>query len=336
MRNLYYDILKGIAILFVIAIHTYPVNSTPMPLTISPDCLLNGVSLILRQFIVVAVPLFCTISGFFIGTKSKDESIVFAKTHALPLYIPTLIWSLPFILYDIYKGIGTIGLRIFKYFCCGYSIHYFIAIMLQFYLVMPFLVNTRNKTQLSIATIISLFSIGVFSYLMYVKGMNIPLYIYAGTLPIWIMFFCLGIYLSKKKRNYNLQLLFVSAFIFLLLSLIETVYYINNYDQLSGIGYKITSFMFSFFLILILMSKKIETSINQSINQSTIAKCLAWLGKNSLGLYFIHYPLLVFILCHIRTTWITEFALSLVISIMVIIFVKRFFPKRVTALLGFR
>ena len=333
MRNLYFDILKGIAILFVIAIHTYPISSAPIPQAPSLDSFWNVVSLMLRQFIVVAVPLFCTISGFFVGKKNKEECITFAQTKALPLYIPTLIWSLPFIFYDIYKGFGTIGHNIIKFFCCGYSIHYFIAIMLQFYLLMPLLVKTTNRKHLSIATLISLFSIGVFSYLMYVEGKNIPLYIYAGTLPIWIMFFCLGIYLSKRKRNYNILPFVVGAFIFLFLSIIETGCYINYYGQLSGIGYKVTSFIFSFFFIVILMSNKVEISINQS---STVAKFLAWLGRNSLGLYFFHYPLLVFVLCHINTTWMTEFALSLVVSIIAILFVKRFFPMSVAAYIGFR
>lgn len=335
MRNLYYDMLKGVAILFVIAIHTYPIHSTPVPLNFSLYNLGEEVLLMLRQFIVVAVPLFCTISGFFVGKKNCEECVSFAKSHALPLYLPTLIWSLPFILYDIYKGIGTIGYSLFRYFCCGYSIHYFIAIMLQFYLFMPFLVGTSSKKQLSIAALISSLSIGLFSYLMYVKGIQIPLYIYAGTLPVWIMFFCLGIYLSKIKREYNLFPFIVGALVFLLLSIFETVYYINHYGQLSGIGYKVTNFWFSFFFVLILMSKKIET-LSQSINQSIVAKVLAWLGRNSLGIYFVHYPLLVFVLCHVKTNWLTEFVLSILISVGIIMLSKKVLSKKINELIGFR
>lgn len=288
-----------------------------------------------RQFVVVAVPLFCTISGFFVGNKNSQECVSFAKTHMRPLYTPVLFWSLPFIIYDLYKGYGSIEYNIFRYLCCGYSIHYFIAIMLQFYLIMPFMVKTNVKKQLTVTIVISLFCIAGFSYLMYVQGIDIPLYIYAGTLPVWIMFFSLGIYLSRVKRKYSLFPLFIGNLVFLILSFFESKYYINNFGYINAIGYKVTNFCFSFFFIMILMSEQAETYVNQSINQS-LRNFLSWLGKNSLGIYFVHYPLLVFILCHIKTIWFMEFLLSLGISICIIILSKRIFSKKINVSIGFR
>ena len=330
MRNSYFDILKGIAIIFVIAIHTYPIQSTPIPLDFSSENIGYILLLMIRQFIVVAVPLFCTISGFFLGRKTKEECIQFIKTHSLPLYIPTLIWGLPFIAYDFYKGFGNWSYNIFRYLCCGYSIHYFIAIMLQFYLISPFLVKIRSKNYLLLFILISCMGIGLFSYLMYIKGLEIPLYIYAGTLPIWIMFFCLGIYLAQIKREYNHIPFMIGAVLFYVASYFETKYYLNVFGQLSGIGYKITNFVFSFFLIIVLMSKQMEKKANH------LSKTFTWLGRNSLGIYFAHYPLLVFVFCHIKTNWFTEFALSLSTSIIMIMLSKKILRKRISSFLGFR
>lgn len=60
MRNTYFDFLRRLAILFVIGIHTYPVN--------------DGVvgEILIRQTLQCAVPLFLAVSGYFIGRKQLD------------------------------------------------------------------------------------------------------------------------------------------------------------------------------------------------------------------------------------------------------------------------
>lgn len=91
-RNPYFDFLRGLAILMVVGIHTYPGGHE-----------LNGeisdvIQLVLINFFNCAVPLFLAISGYFIAQK---RLITFADcrkfwSKQIPtVYVPCLIFSLP-------------------------------------------------------------------------------------------------------------------------------------------------------------------------------------------------------------------------------------------------
>ena len=328
-RNEYFDILKGIAILFVIGIHTYP---PPQDFT----QIGSQLGLIIRQIIVLAVPLFCAISGFFASNKDKSECINFIKQKAPWLFIPALIWSIPYLVYDFYKGYGGIN-SIANFFLLGYSRHYFILVMLQFYALLPLLVRKSDKkTWLLLSIVVSLISIGYFSHRMYVDGIQTPLIVYAGGLFVWIMFFCLGIFIAKTDRKYKLAPYIICLIISLALSYKESIMYIDKYDNLGGIGYKVSNFIFSFFAIIVLMSKKIEDYVNSKNNYCL--NFLKWCGRNSLGLFFIHSPLLLFVFSHINigNLWFVKFSLCFAVSSMIIIISKKYFSKKLLLSIGFR
>lgn len=63
-RNLYFDSLRGIAILMVVAIHTF--------VACEFDNILSICAISMREIFNVAVPLFLAISGFFIGQKNFE------------------------------------------------------------------------------------------------------------------------------------------------------------------------------------------------------------------------------------------------------------------------
>lgn len=90
-RNHYFDFLRGIAIIMVIGIHTCG--------KLGLGNWQEFTSLLIREVINVAVPLFLTLSAFFLSRKifnSKEDCIRFWKKHISKVYIPCLIWSLPF------------------------------------------------------------------------------------------------------------------------------------------------------------------------------------------------------------------------------------------------
>lgn len=130
-RVAWFDFLRGVAIIMVVAIHTFAA-------TIQPDVLANDLIILLRQILNCAVPIFLAISGFFL---SKKENIVYSHflEHQIPkVYIPTLIWSLPYLALHIYLGNNWYE-GIVYYFICGFSIYYFIALIIQYYLLLPIL-----------------------------------------------------------------------------------------------------------------------------------------------------------------------------------------------------
>lgn len=99
-RNSYFDFLRGIAIMMVVGIHTFSVDSVNMHQFID-------VNVLIRQMINCAVPIFLAISGFFLCTKTLetwDERKNFWRKQMPKVYLPTMIVSLPYFALSIYQG----------------------------------------------------------------------------------------------------------------------------------------------------------------------------------------------------------------------------------------
>lgn len=171
-RNTYYDFLKGIAIMGVVAIHTMVFKYEPYTT--------GGVILtVFRNLLGCCVPFFVAVSGYFLANKkldTKNEYIGFLKNRLKTVYIPMLIWSLPWLgLSLIFKQtlLGA-GYSIFMYFIGGLSIFYFIALILELYLQLPVIQNIKVKGVI-ILSIISLIVTFGWSIIKYSDGIEIPL-----------------------------------------------------------------------------------------------------------------------------------------------------------------
>lgn len=98
-RNTYFDFLRGIAISMVVAIHTFSSIATGNS-PVSWDILV-------RQILNGAVPIFLAISGYFLSRKTldtKEERLVFLKKQIPRVYLPCLIYSLPFFFVSVCRG----------------------------------------------------------------------------------------------------------------------------------------------------------------------------------------------------------------------------------------
>lgn len=132
-RNLYFDTLRGIAIIMVVAIHTFIACEFDNYQSI---CFIS-----MREIFNVAVPLFLAISGFFIGRKNFDNNsqiFNFWKKQIPKVYIPTLFWSIPYLALAVFHQ-QPLFKNLLVFIFCGYSIYYFIALIIQCYLLLPFI-----------------------------------------------------------------------------------------------------------------------------------------------------------------------------------------------------
>jgi peptidoglycan/LPS O-acetylase OafA/YrhL len=135
---------------------------------------------------------------------------------------------------------------------------------------------------LAIAAVISIIACLSILYVKYYIHYNIPLLLYAGLFPTWLVFFVEGLYLKNNSIKINVKkmaLFFV--FVGILLSIAETYYWYGKYRDFGNsiTAVKLSSFFFSFFLVLYLLS----SSKNQ-IN----SKILVFLGNASFGIYLMH------------------------------------------------
>ena len=135
----YFDFLRGIAILMVIGIHTFVYRQF--------DSLEHVFEISIRESFNFAVPLFLTISGFFIGRKYFNKSekyLLLLKKQLIRVYLPALLWSMPMVILYIIKG-HDIGLSLVKGMALmSFDPYYFVILIMQFYVLTPILVKSSQ------------------------------------------------------------------------------------------------------------------------------------------------------------------------------------------------
>ena len=236
--------------MMVVGIHTY---------TLGKD------STVVRQLLNTAVPLFIAISGYFLSQKkmeNKDDYRSFLKKQLPKVYLPVLVWSLPLYALALYSGSSIIKQTILL-LSCGLSIYYFVAFIMQCYVVLPVINNyiSGNKRRVVIVScLISFAWIAGVMYMNTIQGKGIPLILYAGPLPCWLMFFVLGVMIGHKpERNYSIIFPIVITILGFILSVIESDYLLAHYGK--GVGIKPSSFINSAGMIFLMFSNKVENLI---------------------------------------------------------------------------
>lgn len=163
------------------------------------------------------------------------------------------------------------------------------------------------------------------------QGINLPLLVYAGPFPLWIIFFFLGVFLSNKDRNYNIVLPAIMTAIGLILQIIEYHYWMG-YGS-SALGIKLSSFIFSSGVILLLFSKKAESRFVGNI----LFRTVNWIGGISFGIYLLHCYLIIVVSKLLpEISWIGNWILVLGLTVIIIWIAKAIFPKFSIKYLGFR
>lgn len=318
----YFDFIRGIAILMVVAIHTY----------IAGDFItVDGTArMIFRQLLNCSVPIFLALSGFFLGKKNFDTRSVqsFWKKQIPKVYIPCIVWSLPLFVFSILGG-ASVWKQVVYLIVCGFSIYYFIALIIQYYLLLPIL-QKALKRNLIISIFSSVVSISIITILLSVKGMSLPLILYAGCFFVWIVFYMLGVYYSQNERNYSLKLTLLVVIVGFILSCIEAYYLHTHFGK--GNGIKLSAFIYSYGIVLLFLHPRIETLYRENVLTSFIA----YIGKISFGIYLIHcYIISIVSKFFISDSWFLNWIVVSALTILTIAIVRRFLPQKINKYIGF-
>ena len=314
-RNTYFDFLRGLAIMMVVGIHTY---------TLGKD------STVVRQLLNTAVPLFIAISGYCLSQKrmeNKDDYLFFLKKKFSKVYLPVLVWSLPLYAIALYSGSSIIKQTILL-LSCGLSIYYFVAFIMQCYVVLPVINNyiSGNKRRVVIVScLISFAWIAGVMYMNTIQGKGIPLILYAGPLPCWLMFFVLGVMIGHKpERNYSIILPMVIAVLGFILSVIETDYLLDHYGK--GVGIKPSSFIYSAGMIFLMFSNKVENLIRRT---GAIYRFIIWIGSLSFGIYLVHCYFISFFVKRLPIdSWLLQWSLALFLTVVFILILRKLLPTK--------
>ena len=322
-RNLYFDTLRGIAILMVVAIHTF--------IACEFDNFQSICAISMREIFNLAVPLFLAISGFFIGRKkfeSNYQIITFWKKQIPKVYIPTLFWSIPYLTLALYHQQSLLK-NILVFLLCGYSIYYFIALIIQCYLLLPFIQKKMLNYEMGGVILgLSLICVAVISYTSITR---FPLIVFAGPVIVWLIFFWIGVFLSRRERDYKIGKIFIGVLLSYVLMLIETKY--RHEATGGGYGIKPSSFIFSFLMILLLFSKRIE---HKYVKDKVINKALIVVGDYSFSIYLIHC-FVITIVFHFVTisNWIVRWTIVVAITMLFICLVRKVLPNKCLKIIGF-
>ena len=280
VRIEYFDVLRGLAILGVVAIH-----SSGSGLQFSEESINFNFTVLWRNILNFAVPMFLAISGYFLAKKtigSSKEYAAFQRKQIPRVYIPLLIWSL------VWFGLSVLIFNkpvvhefVKLVFFQSSGPYYFIALIIQYYLLLPVLKKLANKKGLVFSLLISMVMTCTVFYIRYYTEIDLALILYAGNFATWLMFFVLGLYLgSGKGINIPNKYLVALVLIFYALSCIESYVLIAMFHQAGDAvtAVKASSFMYSFFAIIFLFN-------NPDLIKS---KTLKKVGVVSFGIYLTH------------------------------------------------
>ena len=311
-RDTYFDVLRGLAIIGVVAIHSdgigYRFENARMDF-IGTACW--------RQFVNFSVPLFLAISGYFLAKKSlrsREDYVRFLKKQIPRVFVPFLLWS---IFYSIHALISGTPLKtiIYRFLTFQSSVpFYFILLIMQYYLLLPILQRIATIRGLVLSGFISMVSCLVIFYVRYHTAFQLPLYLYAGAFPTWLVFFVLGIFLADRPLRVGNRPLISFVIIGYALSLAETYFLYDSYNKIeySVTAVKVSSFLYSASLILLLFNRYARRTLK--------SKVLLYIGEISFGIYLSHMFFLRWIDSYLHTVFSIDNPMALVNQALVILF----------------
>lgn len=262
------QILRAIAILAVVAIHTSPSGAW---------------GVMLRPFANFAVALFIFLSGYL--THYPIEHItLFYKKRFLRVFIPYVIWSL--IYTALHMDYSNFLINFITARCC--NIYYYIAVYIQFILITPLLGKLITSKYKWVAFIITPVAI-LIQYVLTLIGKPLSFPWNANNLLVWFIYYYIGLMLGNKILKPHLK--FNQTIILLILSIILQElegfgWYIMGSYNMATTQIKLTSMITS--LMVIYLTYIYLTSSHLTVRDTKITKVLIEIGNCSFGIYLSH------------------------------------------------
>lgn len=291
-RDPSFDAFRGLAIIAVVAIHTF---ATCFSRRYSIAGEWNFFFLVAcRQLLNFAVPAFIFISGYWMAKKpirSLQDYRAFLIRRLTRVLIPYLFWSSILLGYEAIKTHDIDVQQIIFKLLTGTAIspYFFIILIAQLYVITPLLHYVNRKPYGLILVLI----VNVISLLLrYLSKLHFN-YWFPSISPFysWIIFYEIGllvgrsdnkIFAAKKVRFFILPALLVS----LLASELEGMILLLKYNILDFAvsAVKYSSFLYSICIIIAFLHLRKHLSQRPEF--------LVTIGNYSFGIYLIHIPVL--------------------------------------------
>ena len=282
-------------------------------------------------------PLFVAVSGFFLCNKNVNSKLAykdFLVSRLRVIYLPMLVWGLPWLLLNVLhvQNFGALAYNVFMYFTGGLSILYFIALIIELYVQLPViqLVNKRMVICLAIFSISVTFG---WSLVNYTTHLYMPLIVYCS-FPTYIGYFALGCFIGRSRLSPNMYMAVSTVTIGWVLSVLESYYWLDFNPSSNWLGLKASVQMLAFGVISLLFTKTF--TINYKSTRCT--HIIEWVGSQSMPIYMSHM-LLLFTLRLIGfapSLWVTNWAVVFLLDVFFIFILTKILPNRILPYLGIR
>ncbi len=316
-KNYEIQILRAVAIIAVVLIHTCPLGIWQP---------------IVKPFVNFAVALFLFISGYLTKDKIVDYK-QFYKKRISKVLIPYIIWT---VIYSICEGNSSrILLNLLTSKANG--ILYYIFVYIQFVLLTPFLFKLIKSKFYLVGYIIAPVSVILFKYIWLIPGLELNPYIdlvYGISCIGWFTFYYLGLSLgnNKIKKEFKINRLVFYYLITIIMQLVEGLILFAIGDAKCGTQLKISSLLSSSVFILIAYCYLNNGKLKKN------NKILKMIGDYSFGIYLVHVlimKLLAYVPGYSYIPYIINSAIILFLSLGIVYVCKKIFGEKISAYLGF-
>ena len=289
------DYLKGLAIIGVVAIHTigteYPLNNDFIY-----TMYINTI-----QLSAFSVPFFLFISGLVLTYNYGDIKInykQFIMKRLLVILIPYIIWSCLYIVYnmvEIGKTFDISPIAIIRKLITGNAeFHlYFIILIIQFYLIFPFILKYILKFKKYHTYL--LLSIFIFNLLIvsayYYQFDYLSEKILKKVFIFWLFYFVFGMVIGYNidDNKYKISDRSLKYFIFLFLITyvsLDISYFLNELEDKNIFWLRPQTLIYA--TLSIIIAYKFINELKITDNLKLPAQLLKNFGKNSFGIYLSH------------------------------------------------
>lgn len=297
-RNYSIQILRGLAIIAVVIIHSCPKG-------------LFGI--FIRPFVNFAVAMFIFLSGYLTKVDIPDYKKFILK-RIKRVFIPYCLWSL---IYMIPTGFDGFWIKFITGRCCG--IYYYIFVYIQLVVLTPLFIKLINsKYQIWGWFITPVFTF-LFRYIFTWVGFDIASSNFNYLFVAWFIYYYIGMILgnSIKSLKENTCLYTILYMIAILLSVFEGFiwYKHENYDMATT-QLRITSMAVS---IMVIIFAYHFIRRGKALTNNVINRVLIKIGNSSFGVYLSH--LLIMEILSLLPVWeyiIFPFNSIVILSVSVI------------------
>lgn len=261
------QLLRGLAIISVVIIHTYPIG-------------IFGV--FLRPFVNYAVALFIFLSGYLTKIDIPNyKPLIFKRVKKV--VVPYLLWS---VIYMIPQGFTNFGFNLLTGQTCG--TFYYVFVYVQFVLLTPLIAKLIKSKYRWVGWFITpVFTVAV-KYILHLGGYASVGAYYNYWFVAWFIFYYLGMVLGNNvleiKKNNTLNAVMYAAAI--LLSCGEGFLWYNLNDiNMTTSQLRLTSLATSLTAILIAYQ---YIRSNKKTGGGIVSRVLLVLGNTSFGIFLSH------------------------------------------------